>query len=56
MDGKELYEALDTVWTALPDDAARQQFAEVVRVCVTDAPWRLDLDRAAKRWCKGVTK
>ncbi|HZO70027.1 MAG TPA: hypothetical protein VFB74_33955 [Kribbellaceae bacterium] len=56
MDGKELYEALDTVWAALPDDAARQQFAEVVRVLNVEAPWRLDLGMTTTRWYGQVTK
>lgn len=38
MDGKELYEALDTVWTALPTDAARQEFSAAMEE-ITHREW-----------------
>jgi|GEM_PF-2038355 len=50
MEAKELYEALDTVWAALPNDAAQQEFVEVVRVLLRVARYSPSLTQAGDRW------
>jgi len=46
---KELYEALDTVWSKLPDDATQQEFTEVVRELV-HGYWKPSITITGRRW------
>lgn len=56
MDGKELYELLDTVYDALQwspnSDGARQEFVELVRELASITPTQIHRVAVVNRWLR----